>query len=129
VAVLPSWQRYGTDTRAPLRTGRKFLSRCWLLPRDWDPDGEPVQGWLARQIRVTFPRLRRLADADAVQALMATGMIAVIIDGLDDIDANKQPVALRALSQQASCRLVILGRTDEMASAAASRGLEGSVAI
>ena len=61
---------------------------------------------------------------------MAAGRIAVLIDGLDEITPDIQPIALRALSQQASCRIVILSRTIEMASAAASQGvLQGAAAI
>ena len=61
---------------------------------------------------------------------MTKGGIAMIIDGLDEIDPDMQPVALRALSRQASSRIVILSRTTEMASAAARLGvLQGAAAI
>ena len=100
-----------------------------VTAQDWDPGNEPVSSWLARQLRLTYPQLRLFADADAVHFLMAAGRIAVILDGLDEIDPRMQPVALRALSQQTSCRLVVLSRSADMALAAESQGLHGSAAI
>jgi AAA domain len=101
-----------------------------VTAQDWDPDPEPVANWLARQVRATYPQLSGLADQAAIRALMDAGRIAVIIDGLDEIDPGLRPVALRALSQQANSRIVILSRTAEMASAAARQGiLQGAAAI
>ena len=53
----------------------------------------------------------------------------MILDGLDEIPADLQPAALRALSQQATFRLVILSRTGEMAAAAAQSHLDGAAAV
>jgi hypothetical protein len=55
----------------------------------------------------------------------------VILDGMDEIAKELRPAALQALSEQANFRVVVLSRTVEMASAAASpRGaLQGAVAI
>ena len=101
-----------------------------ITAQDWDPASEAVANWLARQMHATYPQLRALEDAAAIGALMTKGGIAMIIDGLDEIDPDMQPVALRALSRQASSRIVILSRTTEMASAAARLGvLQGAAAI
>jgi hypothetical protein len=101
-----------------------------VTAQDWDPDSEPVACWLARQLQATYPQLPGLAGEATVDALMTAGRIAVIIDGLDEISADMQPVALRALSQHGGFRTVILSRTGEMASAASHQGiLLGAAAI
>ena len=46
-----------------------------------------------------------------------------------EIAADLRPVAVQALSEQGSFRVVVLLRTAEMASAAAQRGLQGAAAI
>jgi hypothetical protein len=43
--------------------------------------------------------------------LLATGKVTVILDGMDEIHEQLRPVALRALSQQAHFRLVVLTRS------------------
>ena len=53
----------------------------------------------------------------------------MILDGLDEITEQLRPAALRALSQQAAFRLVILARTGEMAAAAAHGHLAGAAAV
>ena len=54
----------------------------------------------------------------------------MIIDGLDEISPELRPIALQALSQQATFRIVILSRTREMVGATSTRGiLLGAVAI
>jgi hypothetical protein len=97
--------------------------------QDWDPDNEPVASWLARQLRSTYPQLRQLARPATVSHLMTADRVAVIIDGLDEIAEGIQPVVLRALNNQASCRIVILSRTEEMAAASRHGILRGAVAI
>ena len=57
------------------------------------------------------------------------GRIAVILDGLDEIPGDLRPAVLRALSQQATFRLVLLTRSAEMADAAARAVLQGAAAI
>jgi hypothetical protein len=71
----------------------------------------------------------RVGAANAAE-LIATGKIAMILDGLDEIAPEPRPIALQALSQQANFRLVVLSRTAEMASAASHHGvLYGAAAI
>ena len=61
--------------------------------------------------------------------LVKAAKIAVILDGLDEIAEELRPAALRALSQQADFRVVVLGRSDEMAAAAQQGFLQGAVAL
>ena len=60
---------------------------------------------------------------------MKVGKVAVILDGLDKIPEGLRPVALRALSQQAVFRVVVLARRAEMAAAAQDEFLVGAVAL
>lgn len=53
----------------------------------------------------------------------------MILDGLDEIPEDLRPAVLRALSQQATFRLVLLTRSAEMAKAAAQALLQGAAAI
>ena len=61
--------------------------------------------------------------------MLDEGRIAVILDGLDEIPEDLRPAVLRALSQQATFRLVVLTRSGEMAKAAAQALLQGAAAI
>ncbi len=94
----------------------------------WDPVTQPVQEWLADRLGQTYPVLGGPDGAAISARLLAAGRIAVVLDGLDEIAADLRPAALRALSQQATFRLVILTRTDEMATAAAQNHLDGAAA-
>ena len=98
--------------------------------QDWNPRRESAVAWLAGKLQATYPLLAGPTGAATATALLACGRIAVILDGLDEISPELRPVALQALSQQATFRLVILSRTSEIAAAAASRGvLQGAAAI
>jgi hypothetical protein len=61
--------------------------------------------------------------------LVKAGRIAAFLDGLDEIAEDLRPVALRALSQQAVMRVVVLTRSFEMMVAAQQGFLEGAAAL
>ena len=95
----------------------------------WDPNRERVQDWLARRLHQAYPLFAgRRGTANAAE-LVRTGRISAILDGLDEIPASLRPVALRALSQQALFRVVVLVRSVEMTAAAQLHVLEGAVAL
>jgi hypothetical protein len=96
----------------------------------WNPDDQSVVGWLISQLRQTYDGLftgRR--GARIATELLNNGMLTVILDGVDEIDEEFRPVALHALNDQATFRLVILSRSTEMADAAEDAILDGAVAI
>jgi hypothetical protein len=95
----------------------------------WDPATQPVRDWLVTQLGQTYPQFAGGAGAVRAALLLAVGKIAVILDGLDEIPEELRPVALRGLSQQATFRLVILTRLEEMAAAATESHLEGAAAV
>jgi len=95
----------------------------------WDPGTQRMQGWLAARLQQTYPLLAGKSGARKAAGLLATGRVTVILDGLDEIHEQLRPVALRALSQQAHFRLVVLTRSAEMAAAASQGLLEGAAAL
>jgi hypothetical protein len=95
----------------------------------WDPGTERVGPWLAARLQQTYPLFagkRGLGDA---AELVRAAKVAVILDGLDEISEDLRPAALRALSNQADFRVVVLSRDDEMAAAASQEFLHGAIAL
>ena len=95
----------------------------------WDPNEQRVQDWLAVRLQETYPLFAGKGDAKEAAGLLAAGKVAVILDGLDELAEKLRPVALRALSQQATFRVVLLTRSAEMAAAATQGLLEGAAAV
>jgi hypothetical protein len=95
----------------------------------WDPYTQRIDDWVTARLKQTYPVFQTGEGAAQAAELMRTGRVAVILDGFDQIPAELRPVALRALSQQAVFRLVLLGRTEEMAAAFRLSILDGAVEI
>lgn len=101
-----------------------------VTAQDWDPRDKPTAAWLCGRLQQTYPLFIGATGATTAAGLIATGKIAVIIDGLDEIDPKLRSVVLQALNEQASFRVVVLSRSEEMASAASCQGvLQGAAAI
>ena len=95
----------------------------------WDPSNQKAHDWLAERLSQTYPMLEGRRGRDTAGSLLSDGRIAVILDGLDEIPKDMRPVALKALSQQATFRLILLTRSDEMAEATGHEILQGAAAI
>ena len=95
----------------------------------WDPGAQRARDWLAERLWQTYPLFAGRHGAEAARGMLDEGRIAVILDGLDEIPEDLRPTALRALSQLATFRLVLLTRSAEMAGAAARAALQGAAAI
>ena len=95
----------------------------------WDPNAQRARDWLAERLRQAYPLFAGGPGAGAARGILDEGRIAVILDGLDEIPEDLRPAVLRALSQQATFRLVLLTRSGEMAKAAAQALLQGAAAI
>jgi hypothetical protein len=95
----------------------------------WDPGTQPVVDWLAARLRETYPLFAGKGGKAEAAALVKSGRVAVLLDGLDEIAEELRPVALRALSQQAVSRVVVLARSFEMTAAAQHGFLEGAAAL
>ncbi|HEX4657182.1 MAG TPA: hypothetical protein VH307_07340 [Streptosporangiaceae bacterium] len=97
--------------------------------QEWDPANQRLQDWLVLRMQETYPLLGGKSGALNAAELIAAGKVALILDGLDEIAEEARPVALRALSQQAAFRVVVLARSAEMASASQRSVLEGAAAV
>jgi hypothetical protein len=95
----------------------------------WDPGTRRAREWLAGRLGQAYPLFAGRHGAAAARGMLDQGRIAVILDGLDEIPGDLRPAVLRALSQQATFRLVLLTRSAEMAGAAARALLQGAAAI
>jgi len=95
----------------------------------WNPVTQRIQDWLAARMVDTYPLLQGSDGTAEAAGLIGEGKVAVILDGLDEIDSALRPVALRALSDQAWFRVVLLSRSAEMVTAASGQFLTGAVAL
>ncbi len=95
----------------------------------WDPSTQRVGDWLAARLQETYPLFAGKGGKAEAAGLVKAGRIAVFLDGLDEIAEDLRPVALRALSQQAVVRVVVMARSFEMAVAARQGFLEGAAAL
>ena len=95
----------------------------------WDPSNQKAHDWLAERLSQTYPMFEGRHGRGKAGDLLADGRITVILDGLDEIPKDMRPVALEALSQQATFRLILLTRSDEMVDAAKHELLQGAAAI
>jgi hypothetical protein len=78
--------------------------------QDWNPNRQPVKEWLIERLQETYPLFAGRAGAANAAALIDIGKIALILDGLDEIAGKLRSVAVRALSQQANFRIVVLSQ-------------------
>ncbi|SDI97953.1 NACHT domain-containing protein [Actinokineospora alba] len=84
--------------------------------QDWNPDTMTAADWITAKLTELQVLRGRHSRRDA-RLLLTQGRIAVILDGLDDLPEAARPRALRALSDQATFRLVLLSRTNELRAA------------
>ncbi|MEJ2853021.1 MULTISPECIES: hypothetical protein [unclassified Saccharothrix] len=94
----------------------------------WDPEQTPVRDWLVAKL-VRLPALTGRDGPRRAAELLAAGRVSVVLDGLDEIPANRRAAVLRALGTQATFRLVLLTRTAELLDAAGQDILTGAVAL
>ncbi|MEU1015321.1 NACHT domain-containing protein [Streptomyces sp. NPDC005898] len=108
----------------------------------WDPH-QPLQRWLADQLRHSHPGLREAATAttdrsrpgDLAEALLETGRILPLLDGFDELPLHLHPFGLDALNRALSARrpLVLTTRSDAYRAALTGPGtalrLNGAAAI
>jgi hypothetical protein len=101
-----------------------------VTARDWDPGSQEVGSWLVSRMCQTYPLFAGKVGAANAAALVDAGKVAVILDGLDEIADELQPIALRKLNHQPAFRVVVLSRTVAMASIASQQAvLEGAAVV
>ncbi|MGH3799534.1 MAG: hypothetical protein ACRDTD_05245, partial [Pseudonocardiaceae bacterium] len=100
-----------------------------LTAHGWDPNTRSVRDWLRDQLTATYPLFaHRGGRAEAAALVTARDKVALILDGLDEMDAALRPAARQALSD-APFRVVALTRSQEMVQAAAGTWLTGAVVV
>jgi hypothetical protein len=120
--------RYRQSVRKQVRPGVPVP--VLFTAHDWDPGSQRIEDWLVLQMQRTYSSFAGRAGGVNATKLVDAGKVAVILDGLDEMAETLRPVALQALSQQATFRLVVLARTAEIASATSQRGrLHGAAVI
>jgi hypothetical protein len=81
----------------------------------WDPSSEHLYEWLARRLVNDFPGLTNAGayGTDAARRLATSGQILPVLDGLDELPANRRRAAVKSLNQQipATAPLVLTCRT------------------
>jgi hypothetical protein len=85
-----------------------------VTPASWDPRVERFSGWLATHLSDQYPFLRR-AEAEA---LIERRRVVPVLDGLDELPADRPAVALQAINAAGVQQpLVIACRTAEFSKA------------
>ncbi|MEU4682345.1 NACHT domain-containing protein [Streptomyces xinghaiensis] len=91
----------------------------------WDVAHQPLEGWLAEQLRRSHPGLRAPApmsaarppskEFDLAQALLDAGCILPLLDGFDELPSVLQPLALDVLNRSLPAKqpLVLASRAAE----------------
>ncbi|MGH4007941.1 MAG: hypothetical protein ACRDTH_07245 [Pseudonocardiaceae bacterium] len=88
-----------------------------LTVHGWDPATCSVRDWLASRLAATYPLLQHRGGQIEAAELIDAGAVALILDGLDQMDVAQRRNALRALGD-ASFRVVVFARSEEMVEAA-----------
>ncbi|MGW5723923.1 NACHT domain-containing protein [Amycolatopsis sp. NPDC003865] len=96
--------------------------------RGWNPVSTPLEDWLATKLAET-PLFAGRDGMRNARGLLAARRVSFILDGLDEIPAGLRPLALQALSEQATLRVVVLARDAELAASVQGWGLTGSAVI
>ncbi|MER5757301.1 NACHT domain-containing protein [Streptomyces sp. NPDC002088] len=91
----------------------------------WDPAHQPLEGWIADQLRRNYPDLRSPvhglaasarggAQVDLAQALLSNRLILPLLDGFDELPSTLHALALEALNNlPAKLPLVLASRAAE----------------
>ncbi|MGH3799533.1 MAG: hypothetical protein ACRDTD_05235 [Pseudonocardiaceae bacterium] len=90
----------------------------------WDPTSCSVRDWLAARLTAEYPLFQHHGGQAEAAAVVAAGAVALILDGLDEMDPAWRAAALRALND-APFRVVVLTRSREMIEAANAAWLVG----
>lgn len=96
----------------------------------WDPNRERFTDWLANRLTRDYELLMtREHGPNAAAGLIDGGYLTAILDGLDEIPEMLRSVVLQALDEQATFRLVVLTRTDELVAAVSDAHLIGAAVV
>ncbi|MGH3688040.1 MAG: hypothetical protein ACRDRU_15530 [Pseudonocardiaceae bacterium] len=97
-----------------------------LTAYSWDPVTCSVRDWLAARLAADYPLFQHRGGQAEANNLVAAGAVALLLDGLDEMDLAQRTDALQALSD-APFRVVVITRSEEMVQAATY--LVGAIAV
>lgn len=101
-----------------------------LTLQGWDPQTHALVSWLAERMASDYPVLGAHGiGRDVAARLLRGGLVAVILDGLDEVPETARALAMRALDEQATFRLAVFSRGKELAVAAARGHVTGAAAL
>ncbi|GII65081.1 NACHT domain-containing protein [Sphaerisporangium krabiense] len=101
-----------------------------LTAHDWNPRQQRLDEWLIARLTTEYPFLRSAAyGRHAAARMVQGGQVALVLDGFDEIADDLRPVAIRALDQHITLRLMLLTRTGELVDAVAGGHLQGAAAL
>lgn len=101
-----------------------------LTAHGWDPHHQRLGEWLAARLDTEYPFLRSESyGREAAVRLVESGRVALVLDGFDEIAEDLRPVAICALDEQATFRLMVLTRTRELVDAVSGGHLHGAAAL
>jgi outer membrane protein assembly factor BamB len=71
----------------------------------WDPQAQDLKSWLARQLAHSFPHLAAATSPGdsprtRAEALLTSGLILPVLDGLDEIHSTARRSAFRRINQE-----------------------------
>ncbi len=99
-----------------------------LTAHSWDPHTCSALDWLVTRLAADYPLFQHRGGYAEARALVRDEKVALILDGLDEMDEAARPAALQALSD-APFRVVVLSRSHEMIHATETTWLAGAVAL
>ena len=117
--------------RSPL--DRRSLVRVpvWVTCGSWDPLESTLQEHAAAVLARDYPDLTSpvFGGAGGPEALLTHGLVAVFLDGLDEMPPALQPAALTAIGQANWVPVILTSRTQEFRAALTTGGLEYPVGV
>jgi len=99
-----------------------------MTAHGWDPTTYSVQDWLAARLVADYPLFQHRDGPAEAHKLIDAGAVALLLDGLDEMDVAWRSAVLQALSD-APFRVVVLIRSHEMIQAAGAAWLVGALAV
>jgi hypothetical protein len=131
-AILLLLEALAHRGKLTIADGARVAVPVLVTPQNWDPTTESFTEWLAARLARDYALLRAPEYGEDVPLrLIEGGYLAVILDGLDEMPQALHSDALSALNEQATFRLVLLSRPQELVAAVkrAHAPLRGAAAL
>ncbi|MEV4626768.1 hypothetical protein AB0J90_10835 [Micromonospora sp. NPDC049523] len=101
-----------------------------LTPQSWEPQRQTLRNWLVGRLASEFAFLNAPKyGPDAAARLVDEGLIALFLDGFDEMAPESRASALESIDEQANFRLVLLTRSEEFTEAVRTGHLHDAAAL